>query len=609
MILNLNLSERSFAQMEWLEKDSQILAELVMNKYPASMNSRPFLKWLVIKAATLPITQQPGIDRRVHHPEFMFRDWPGFSIASRSWFSLPIYVPTRTEIPSWNRPEIPETANEPIRLALSMAIQLHDYALQVLCIKVLILRSQQPQKLFEQLCKLQESTQEDVEGYLSTCLSRYLVDRDKQAQKKLLSELKELDDWVSDYDLRSPPVYLAKSYIQDALTQIIKGRDYVAPPNQFHTSYYTWLADKTRLTVTNNLSSDVPSSQLPRDERSSSHHGDMPSATFIENHDKTQHERPPDSTKKHGLVQISPGDRRRERRQNEDGEVEVVEEHDGGLRPMIPTSSRRVVSTERHEERRSRSRRRDWLFSKDRPASSTGSYLTTSSSELDSGAENMLAFFPHIPDSLAVELSRRKVEGKRIIMEVRDAKTDEKTMGIDWVKQGDEVTLTMSQKDAGTSITLKKNVKTPGKKWVEGRDSSWRVQRKGDRKGKGKGKGKEARRRHRRLSSPSSYSYVSYSDEADSEGDDSSESDTKGSTREKGKGKGSGAKERTQERVETDPDPAVQPTVEAEPDRMVEPEPEPTVEAEPEREQESVEAGPRPLPEVDTEPEAGVEDV
>ncbi|KAK5050807.1 hypothetical protein LTR84_003366 [Exophiala bonariae] len=626
MPLNLNLPTQGFGQMEWLQRDSQTLAELIMNNYPNSMNSRPFLKWLVIKAATAPLFQQPDVDEKVLNPRYMFDDWPGISMASPDWLSLPIYVPMRNEIPPWDRPEILEPANEPIRVALKMATQLHDHALEVLCLKVLILRSQQPRKLFEQLCQLQETTQEDNEGYLSTCLSRYVIDRDKQSQKRLLFELKQLDDWVSEYDLRRPFTYLAKTEIQDALTYIIKGRDYVAPPERFHMNYYPWLSDRTRSSIRNNSSPYISYSQPPRRARGNTRLGNLPPAVAVEDHGKGQHATPADSAKKANLAQFLGGERRKERRQTEDVEVmEVIEEHDDGLK------LRRAASRDRDRQRRSRSRRREANPTENPPLSPTDSDSSDSSSESDDGAENFLAFFPHIPTSLAIDLSGRNIRGKRIVMEIRDAETDEKTVDVNWVRNEDEVTLTMFRKNKGT-FTLKKEAKDSKEQWVERRYHLGRRQR------KGRGKGKAARRRHRHSSSPSSTSYYSYySDDADSEGNRSSESESRRIQSGKAKDRGRGVEKRTRERrrkdgltiVESSPDSAAQPTKsglgpdaiakstgEADPEAEPEADAQAGVEAEREGVEEDNEAGPSTAsPEagqvtgVETEPEVGDEDV
>jgi hypothetical protein len=74
-------------------------------------------------------------------------------------------------------------------MALGLATQMQDYDTQALCLKLLILRSQDPTSLFKQLCQLQNHTQGDSEEHLHTCLASYLIFKDKESQKQLLVEL------------------------------------------------------------------------------------------------------------------------------------------------------------------------------------------------------------------------------------------------------------------------------------------------------------------------------------------------------------------------------------------------------------------------------------
>lgn len=581
--------------MEWIPRDAQILAEFIMNKYPDSMTSRPFLSWLVVKAATMPVTQQPDVDRAAHHPSEMFRDWPGLSIAFPGWIWLPIYVPLGREIPPWVRPEIPEVANDPVRLVLTTAMRTHDYSLQVLCLTVLILRSQQPQKLFDQLCELQKSTQGDMEGYLSTCLSRYLIDRDKQSQKQLLFELKEMDDWASGYELRAPFCYLAKNHVQTALSAIIKGRDHVPPPTRVSLNYFPWLPDGTISFLGNEFGPKISPSRLPRDGRVPPYHEDIPPDFTHEDHERRKREgRSKPARTFSGIPVVLTKQRKEPQRSGREDRVGATDEND-----------RRVPDMDKHGERRSRSssrsRRRSGSVREHQPTrtvSTSDSDWSESSSTFAHGGVDFLARFPHMPESSAVEMSERKVEGKRIILEVRDVKTNEKSLDVNWVKEGDNVTMTMSGKD-NISITINKQLRSSGKEKI-GRHLPPRWKR------------RWARRHRHSESSSSDPVSSSDSDDADSEGDGFPRVDATRIPRFRRQDRESRAREYSGHQYRAPRRPTeVDPTDEPEPEPGIEPQ----HKSDREREDRSKEAGPStrrpetdPSPEAEIMPDIGVKD-
>lgn len=594
MILHLNLPERGFGQMEWIPRDAQILAELIMNKSPDSMTSRPFLSWLVVKATTTPVTQQPDDgDRAAHHPTEMFRDWPGLSIAFPGWIWLPIYVPLGKEVPPWVRPEIPQVANDPIRLVLTTAMRTHDYALQVLCLTVLILRSQQPQKLFDQLCELQKSTQGDMEGYLSTCLSRYLIDRDKQSQKQLLFELKEMDDWASGFELRAPFCYLAKNHIQSALSIIIKGRDHMQPPTRVSLNYFPWLPDRTISFLGNEFGPKISPSRLPRGGTIPPYHEDIPPSFIHDDHDRRQRARRPKAARTLSPTPFVLTDQGKERQRE-----------GRGLGAEVTDESNRIVSdVDKHGEprSRSRSRRRSGSVREHLPPSPVSTYdsdWSESSSLFAHGGSDFLVRFPHMPEASAVEMSESKVEGKRIILEVRDAKTNEKSLDVNWVKNGDNVTMTMSGKD-NISLTINKQLKSSGKEKT-GRYSPSRWKRRWAR-----------RHRHSESSSTDPVS-SSNSDDADSEGDGFPRVDATRIPRVRRQDREGRAREYSGDHYRA-------PRTATEVNPTVEPEPEPGIEpqhkSDRDREDRNEEAGPStrrpendPSPEAEPQPEIGVKD-
>jgi hypothetical protein len=130
---------------------AQSLAGLISQKHPELIKSQPFLEWVVTKAAESSFETEQGSKT---NPLEYLRKCPGMTLWLDGYLGLPIYVPLDFGIPGWFVPDIPGKANAPIRMVLALAIQLQDYQMQVLCLKLLIIRCRDPSELFEQLAHL-----------------------------------------------------------------------------------------------------------------------------------------------------------------------------------------------------------------------------------------------------------------------------------------------------------------------------------------------------------------------------------------------------------------------------------------------------------------------
>jgi hypothetical protein len=115
----------------------------------------------LVKAAGSSLKEEGSLASASHDPfehlETVFDNYPAIYYNLRTWTWLPIYFPLGSEVPNWLVPEVGHGANDPVHMALRLATQLQDYVTQVLCLKLLILRSQDATKLFEQLGHLQKS--------------------------------------------------------------------------------------------------------------------------------------------------------------------------------------------------------------------------------------------------------------------------------------------------------------------------------------------------------------------------------------------------------------------------------------------------------------------
>ncbi|RYP20887.1 hypothetical protein DL765_002537 [Monosporascus sp. GIB2] len=161
------------------------LVESLIDEHPETMNSRPFARWIVAKAAVLSCDAHGN-----PFSSFRFLDsYPGMQVRQGGGVNIPIYVPLRSERPTWQVPEAPLEWKEAVQMALRTAKNLGDYETQALCLKHLIVRSHEPRRLLGELSDLQNLIQDDQDGYLRTCLSKLLILTDFDSQRQLAEEL------------------------------------------------------------------------------------------------------------------------------------------------------------------------------------------------------------------------------------------------------------------------------------------------------------------------------------------------------------------------------------------------------------------------------------
>ncbi|KAK3330863.1 hypothetical protein B0H66DRAFT_528204 [Apodospora peruviana] len=151
----------------------------------------------------------------------------------------------------WSQPEFEEgtTLLQVLRVALQAARFTGDYQLQAACLKLMILHQQEPGMLMDVLGTLQLDTQGDKEGFLSTCLSKYLalVAHDGDRQSRLLTDFQ-----MSQNTLANDGPYLSYTntyapkpsvlWARDVITQILVEADL-----KFHASLQSFLARNRNL--------------------------------------------------------------------------------------------------------------------------------------------------------------------------------------------------------------------------------------------------------------------------------------------------------------------------------------------------------------------------
>jgi len=190
------------------------LGESVLQNFPDDVKSRPFLQWVIAKAA---ISARRG--KRSPLSFDYLADYPGESVLPKR-IGIPYYIPVRQENPGWVVPEIPPKSLEPLEMSLKAARELDDYQTQATCLKELIIRSKTPATLFDELSTLQKSAQQNMDGYLATCLSKYLICKDEESKRKLRAELADFGWWEEPSDVVSPIRAATRDVLMRALSPI-----------------------------------------------------------------------------------------------------------------------------------------------------------------------------------------------------------------------------------------------------------------------------------------------------------------------------------------------------------------------------------------------------
>lgn len=98
-------------------------------------------------------------------------------------------------------------------MMLKAGREIGDLETEVLCLKQLITHSRDPTKLFDELIQLQKSVQNDIEGNLDTCLSKYVICRDEHSRITPLQEIL----FTNDYANFNPQLTWMRSMVLRAL--------------------------------------------------------------------------------------------------------------------------------------------------------------------------------------------------------------------------------------------------------------------------------------------------------------------------------------------------------------------------------------------------------
>lgn len=175
------------------------LAISVAENDPGSLKSRPYLRLLLAKSRFAETASRQAVDSLQSHLQSSQGVFYQNDIAL-----LPIYVPSGSETPQWTPADQPSELRDPVRLVLRSAIELGDFATEVLARRELIRLSASPRDDFDRLCTLQLSRQGDLNGYGLSLASKYLVSNTKPAKEELAIAISRLLSKVASTDYWDP---------------------------------------------------------------------------------------------------------------------------------------------------------------------------------------------------------------------------------------------------------------------------------------------------------------------------------------------------------------------------------------------------------------------
>ncbi|KAJ8068475.1 hypothetical protein OCU04_004029 [Sclerotinia nivalis] len=156
------------------------IATSIRDNYPSSIKSSPYLRWILVEVRLE--EEEPS--------RYSYFDASGGFLVKGN---LPIYVPLASENPGWRIKPYSEHSNGLLHLGLNAARDLGHYGLEVSYLEQLVNGSEAPQIHLCDLATLLKNVLGDKLGYLSTCLTKYLLATERELQMDLSNELSEID--------------------------------------------------------------------------------------------------------------------------------------------------------------------------------------------------------------------------------------------------------------------------------------------------------------------------------------------------------------------------------------------------------------------------------
>lgn len=239
--LNAKIPGKTQAFPENCLRSAEHIGNSILDNFPRAVHTRPFIRWMLAKA--LIKSSRTHFDYLLDHPGQAF---------FQTLEEMPYYIPVFNENPKWRAPKLITIVRESLEMALSSFKQMLDFQSEAWCLKELALGTKAPGAIFDDLAHLQKSKQLDKAGYLSTCLSRYLICNDVSSKASPLRDLETFGWCHNPSDAINPNAAAAKDVLQRALSQEdVRG---AAKSMEAALRYYEYLETRFAKTIDRNIS-------------------------------------------------------------------------------------------------------------------------------------------------------------------------------------------------------------------------------------------------------------------------------------------------------------------------------------------------------------------
>ncbi|KAL4735777.1 hypothetical protein BDV11DRAFT_173504 [Aspergillus similis] len=186
-------TEQDLTTAERCLEHARSVARCLKESNPELIHCRSYLAWVLAETRLRRKRNTADLDLTAH-----LSAYPGLTIRTST---LPIYLPVRSENPTWCPPGCHQnfartSDDELLEAAIETAHARKDYATEVACLAELIYRSaggpEAQGQRFSRMHDLQAREQKDILGCQHTCLARFLTTSTDQDRQALLSNIRDL---------------------------------------------------------------------------------------------------------------------------------------------------------------------------------------------------------------------------------------------------------------------------------------------------------------------------------------------------------------------------------------------------------------------------------
>ncbi|KAI0478117.1 hypothetical protein F4859DRAFT_47977 [Xylaria cf. heliscus] len=185
---SISTPEKYTAVKRCLDYSRSIASSIAENDASLLMTG-PYLRWSLAKARVA--TYRESEILRAPTPVPALSKW---RLYRNEALDIPFYVPIDSEFVDWKLLAHSSHANDSIQTILNASRQLGDYTTESIGRQILVYRSEDPLKRFDELISFQKSRQHDFRGCLHSILAKYVACKDQVDRKILYSEILMMGD-------------------------------------------------------------------------------------------------------------------------------------------------------------------------------------------------------------------------------------------------------------------------------------------------------------------------------------------------------------------------------------------------------------------------------